>query len=213
MNKLKAVIAIYDKFSFFHHVEDGELGPANNLTMDSIKHVFLRNLKRKSDMLIGWKGIIPSNVLAFDQLSKSIMFYTEPGYRQMFFSKELDVPNAHYKQPFLLWKYEDGKVYVFALKTKPKDEDAILYQAPFMNVSGNGGVCMGNVSFGNEEKYFDDLMEDIVEKFYNSYFTHTNCNKLLHMNYMDFLKKHAFDKDVRFAKLLVETKQKIKDLL
>ena len=82
-----------------------------------------------------------------------------------------------------------------------------------MNVSSNGSVCMGNVKYGQETKYFEDLIDDIVFKFYNSIFTHTNNNKLLTINYQDFLKNHKNDKNLSYAHLLVKNNFKILDLL
>ena len=115
--------------------------------------------------------------------------------------------------PFLLWNYKNENLQIFALKRKPTKDTDDLYNAPFMNVSSNGLVCMGNVKYGQETKYFEDLIDDIVFKFYNSIFTHTNNNNLLTINYQDFLKNHKNDKNLSYAHLLVKNNFKILDLL
>lgn len=214
-NNLKGIIACYDTYTFYHHVENGELGPATNLTHDNIKTIFKTTIKgaKEKIMFMKWKSLIPENVLHFDIMNNSIIFYTQPTFRKLFFSDSLAIKSANYKIPFLLWVYKNKSLSVFALKKKPTSADETLYQAPFMNISGSGSVCMGNVKYGNEENYFDFLMEDIVDKFFNSFFSHTNCDKLLKMNYLTFLEKHAEDKDFSYAKYLVETNKKISDLL
>lgn len=214
-NQLNGIIACYDTYTLYHHVTDGQLGPATNLTHESIKLIFKSTIKQAKQKIIfmKWKSLIPENVLHFDANENSVIFYTQPMFKKLFFSEDLKIQSAHYKTPFLLWKYKNGKLSVFALKKKPVSENEELYHAPFMNISRIGDVCMGSVKYGNEENYFDFLIEDIVDKFFNSYFSHTNHNDLLKMNYMDFLKNHAENKDFSFAKYLVETKKQIKSLL
>lgn len=213
MNKLKGIIAVYDKNVFFHHVEHGQMGPATNLTMDSVKSIFRMSLKNKKDTFMKFKGLIPENVLSYDSFDGSIIFYTKPCYKKMIFSKNIDIPAAYYKMPYLLWRYKNKHLSVYALKRKPKDEHDQLYHAPFMNVNNFGGVCMGNVKYGNEKYIFDKLMEDIVEKFFNSVFTHTNHNKILKINYQEFLKTYANDKDMSYSRLLNPMKKEIIDIL
>lgn len=212
-NHLKGIIACYEKHVFFHSIENGELGPATNLSMDSIRGLFKITMKDKKGSFMKFKSLIPENVLTFDSFDGSIIFYTEPMYKPLIFAETLGIPSAYYKIPFLLWSYKNKLLSVYALKTKPKGEDDILYNAPFMNINSSGSVCMGNVKFGGEKESFEKLMEDIVDKFFNSAFTHTSNNNLLKMNYQTFLKNHANDKNLSYAKLLYPSKYKIKDLL
>lgn len=212
-NELKGVITCYSNNTFFHHVKDGELGPATNLTDANIKTIFKSTLKGKKIDFMKFKGIIPKNVLHFDSMDGSIIFYTEPMFKTLYFTKQLDIPSAEYKIPFLLWKYKNKSLSVFALKKTPKSEKEKLHHAPFMNINTVGNVCMGSVSYGKEENFYDSLMEDIVEKFFDSNFSHTNHDNLLKMNYTKFLKEHAGDKNLSYSKILVENKKTIKDIL
>lgn len=213
VNKLKGVIACYNDNAFFHHMKDGNLGPATNLSNESIRLIFKSTLKGKKIQFMKFKNIIPRNVLHFDSMDGSILFYTEPSFKTLYFSKSLNIPSAEYKIPFLLWKYRNRCLSVFALKRAPKSAEDKIFNAPFMNINASGGVCMGNVKYGNEENYYDLLMEDIVDKFFNSIFTHTGHDHLMEMNYMKFLKDYAGDKNISYSKLLIDNKQKIKDLL
>lgn len=212
-NNLKAIITYYGNNAFFHHVNDGKVGPAMNLTDESIKLVFKSSLKGRKAEFMKFKNIIPKNVLNFDPMDGSILFYTEPCMKTLYFSKSLDIPSGEYKVPFLLWKYSNKSLAVYALKRAPKSIEDKLFNAPFMNINQLGGVCMGNVKYGNEEKFYDILMEDIIDKFFNSVFTHTNHDNLMQMNYLTFLKEYKGNKNVSFSNLLVDSKQKIKDIL
>lgn len=211
MNNLKAVISIYDNISLFHEVVDGELGPATNLTMDNIKYMIRNAYKKRKDVELKWKGIIPENVLSFDAYSDSVLFYTKPDYRTMHF-KEGNI-TGKWKQPFLLWRIKDRSLSVWAMKKKPRDEKEPLYQAPLMNVSLSGSVCTGTVSMPEANNTFDEFMDKTIETFYNSLFTHANADPLLRMPYDDFIINHEGDRDFKFAQYLVPINKTIEDIL
>lgn len=214
-NKLIGVIACYSNISLYHEMgNDGTLGPGTNLTMENIKKIFRFTAKERKSTLMKFKGLIPENVLHFDAFDGSIVFYTKPSFRMIIFRNDLEIKNAYYKIPYLLWVYKNRRLSVFALKKKPKDENEELFNAPFMNISENGNVCMGNVKYANEKYVFDYLMEDIVEKFFASEFTHTSHNNLVNMNYQKFLEQYANDKNLSYSKLLVPSKKStIKNIL
>ena len=141
-NELKAIIAYYGQYTFYHAVENGELGPATNLTHESIKSIFKSTVKGVKEKIIfmKWKSFIPENVLHFDILNNSIIFYTKPTFKKLLFAKHTNIPSAEYKIPFLLWKYKNRQLDVYALKKKPTSEKDILYHAPFMNINSRGNV-------------------------------------------------------------------------
>ena len=216
VNRLKSVIAVYNDFTLFHKYENGVLGPGTNIRMRNIKSIFKHTMLEKNQSFMSFKSIIPENILSFDPIDGNVMFYTKPEMQTLFFSKDLNLdvkPTDKFKMPFLLWNYKNENLQIFALKRKPTKDTDDLYNAPFMNVSSNGSVCMGNVKYGQETKYFEDLIDDIVFKFYNSIFTHTNNNNLLTINYLHFLKKYKNDKNVSYANLLVKSNYKIHHLL
>lgn len=216
MSKLKGIISIYDTHTIFQkpNFETGKLGVPKNMTLASIRKIFKLDLEYGNNKFMRFKdGIIPDNVVNFDAFKEEIIFYTKPDYRKLFFKTHLKIEDNFYKIPYLLWVYKNKNLKVFALKTKIKSSKDILYNAPFMNVSSNGSVCMGNVKYGNESEFFDLLMEDIIDKFFNSYFTHTNNSNLLKMNYSTFLEKHANDKNLSYSGLLVQSNCKLKEIL
>lgn len=216
MNDLKAVIAVYDNFTLYHTYKNQKLGPGKNITIKNIKSIFKLSLYDNMESLMSFNKFIPENVLNFDPVEGSVIFYTKPEMRNLIFSKDLNFNvklEDQYKMPFLLWVYKNNILSVFALKRKPTKLTDKLYNTPFLNVSSRGNVCMGNVKYGDETKYFDVLIKDIVYKFYNSVFTHTNNDNLLKMNYVKFLELHKNDKNLSYSKLLIENGLTLNDVL
>lgn len=210
ISNLKSVIAIYEDAAFYHNVnQKGNLGAAQNLTIRAIKTLFRANLEESKSKMIGFLGLIPENVLYYDPFGDHIIFYTKPDYRTLFFKS---FPTAKYRIPYLLWVFENNRLSVFALKTKPKNLKAELFNAPFMNVYSSGNVCMGTVSMDIEYSNYDSLMESIIDKFFNSFFTHTNNDNLLKINYQNFLEKYANKNDYNFSKLLYPTGLKLESI-
>ena len=213
MSLINSVIIGYSDNVIYYDVnpKTQELSTPKNLTMKNLKNIF-RFLNKEAVSLFKFKDIIPENVLHFNELTGTIIFYTKPK-KQPFLFKKNDFKNAIYRVPHLLWKYEPGKVWVYALKSKPKNVDAVLFNAPFMNVYPDGSVCTGTIEFDEELYCFDDIMKEVENKFFSSYFTHTNNEDLLQMNYATFLKEYANTQTMNYSKLLVESKQTLKNLL
>lgn len=213
-NKLQGVISCYDEYTLFHNIlPNGELGAGKNLTVENLKSIY-KVLKMKDSEFMKFKNIIPENVLWFDQFDESVIFYTQPQMKELLFKvRNHDIKNGLYKVPFLLWVYKNKRLKVYALKTKPSKIEDTLYHAPFMNINSLGDVCMGNVKYAEGKHTFDELIEDIETKFFNSYFTHTNHDNLLQMNYLKFLEENIDNKNVSFSKLLVKNNLTIKDIL
>ena len=181
-SRLNGVLAIYNNFVLHHEVkEDGELAPATNLTMDSMR-LLLKGIvtTEEAGINLKFKSIIPENVLYFDEFLGDIIYYTKPQFRKLVFKDE--ELTGSYKLPFLLFvKKRSEPLKVFALKSKPKNLEAVLCRAPFFNVYNGGGVCMGTARINEEQNTFDDLMKEIDDKFFGSYFTH-----ILHSPFPDF---------------------------
>ena len=213
MSKLNGVIGCYTDFTLFHNVnKDGSLGPGTNLSINNLKKIY-KALNFNNVKFMAFEDIIPENVLWYDQFDEAVIFYTEPQMRNLYFTDGTKIPSGEYKMPYLLWVYKNQKLSVYALKKKPKDSKEELYQAPFMNVSSSGMVCMGNVKYGEGMNTFNELIEDIINKFFGSYFSHTQTNDLLKMNYSLFLKNHVNDRNFSYAKILVKTKLTLKDII
>ena len=85
MKKLKGVIKIYDDTAVFHHVENGEEGPPQNISMSKINDVLKKDLNALNIDLLSWENLIPANILHFDSATRNLMFYTEPTFRKLQF--------------------------------------------------------------------------------------------------------------------------------
>ena len=121
-NELKAIISCYETHTFFHDVIDGELGPATNLTEENIKTIFKSTIKNAKEKIIfmKFKSLIPENVLHFDVQNNSVIFYTKPTFKKLFFASPLKREPAFYKIPFLLWVYRNKSLITTAFNKKQK---------------------------------------------------------------------------------------------
>ena len=133
-----------------------------------------RNEELKRDFLTP-KGLLPEKVLTINpSYNGYAIWYTLPQEVNLFFIKDLTIPNGKAKIPTLLWKATKEQLYVYALKTtkKPTDKTA-LYHAPFFNVHENGNVCMGTVDIEIESRCFlEDFIRQWETYFFDSYFSH-----------------------------------------
>lgn len=213
-NELKALVAVYKNDILFHNVKDNRVLPAELLTEKNLKHIFKFVNNKKDDLVSAFKfkGFIPKNVLVVDTEYSGIIFYTEPTVQKMIFKHNaIKFSKGKFNMPWLLWKFKNGSINVYALKRKPEKMDDVLYQAPFFNVSSSGGLCKGNVNF-KEVRYFEDFMKKIVKNFFDSVFTHSNRDWLLQGNYIEILEKWKDNDIFTVDDLLIETKQKISDI-
>ena len=161
----------------------------------------------KKDELFGFKKFIPKNVLYFSPEYRKIIWTTEPGVKKQIFKND-SIESGNYPVPKLLWKFFEGKLYVFALK----ENDDKLYQAPFLNTYSDGSICLGSIRFKFLNNDYEDCMRIVENNFFESYFTHTNTTNLIKGNlvefYQNFKNKKKFPND-----LLIELDANINDLL
>lgn len=119
------------------------------------------------------EGLLPDNVLHINPSAEgAVIWYTQPQQRQLFFKKNLGVPNGKAYVPALLWKATEEELVLYALKAKGTPAlNTPLYDAPFFNMYKSGKVCMGTVSIekANSLETFICSWEDY---FFNSYFSH-----------------------------------------
>lgn len=210
--KLKFLIAVYDGGNMAYHNYDKEndcLGAPEQLTTGSTKHLFkfVKGQKMDHDYSFG-SNIIPNEVLYFKSDEKYIIWYTKPCVKEILFKNEL-IKSGEFPIPYLLWSLKGKSLYVNALYRKPKSLEDTLYQAPFMNVSSSGSVCMGSANFSSSSINYMEIIEKIESAFFNSYFTHTNENSLLNGNFIELLEEMRNTKKFN-NKLLIKKKDKIK---
>lgn len=121
------------------------------------------------------KGILPTNILNIDPCQNgSVLWYTKSQERQMYFVKNLEIPNGKAHVPAMLWFADKENLSVFALTSdKRPTEKTHLYYAPFFNVYEDGAVCMGTVDVNIKNSASVEEFTTAWENyFFNSYFSH-----------------------------------------
>ena len=121
------------------------------------------------------KGILPTNILNIDPSQNgSVLWYTKSQERQMYFVKNLEIPNGKAHVPAMLWFADKENLSVFALTSgKRPTEKTPLYYAPFFNVYEDGAVCMGTVDVNIKNSASVEEFTTAWENyFFNSYFSH-----------------------------------------
>ncbi|TRW23666.1 PRTRC system protein B [Flavobacterium zepuense] len=121
------------------------------------------------------EGILPPNVLHLDPSQNgSVVWYTKPQRRKLYFADSLGLDNGTIALPALVWKANKKQLQIFALniKTKPKAETP-LFHAPFFNLYQKGFVCMGNVTIAiKAASTLEEFINAWQGYFFESYFSH-----------------------------------------
>jgi PRTRC genetic system protein B len=209
---LIGVISVYENLVLYHSNKNGELSAGKLLDKESMKKIF-KFLQTGSDLVsYKFEGMVPENVLKYNSDNGDLLFYTKPQRRTMIFKKDLPVQTAEYNLPYILWQYTNGSLKVFSLKSKPKNEKDILYNAPFFNTNSSGLVCMGNVNYKNNTGKFNGFMDQLQELFFNSIFNASHNNKMATENIIDFYEK-AKSKDFNWNEYLVKSSYTLKNVL
>lgn len=121
------------------------------------------------------KGILANNILHINPSQKgSVIWYTKAQQRQMYFVKNLEIPNGKANVPAMLWIADKENLSVFALSNdKRPTEKTTLHYAPFFNVYNDGDVCMGTVDIKIQNSTsVEEFIEQWENYFFNSYFSH-----------------------------------------
>ena len=163
------------------------------------------------------KGILPTNILNIDPSQNgSVLWYTKSQERQMYFVKNLEIPNGKAHVPAMLWFADKENLSVFALTSdKRPTEKTPLYYAPFFNVYEDGAVCMGTVDVNIKNSASVEEFTTAWENyFFNSYFSHLLDNyNPIKGNCVNLWKK-LMDTDEDFpADILKKNNKTLKNLL
>nr|WP_315155615.1 PRTRC system protein B [uncultured Flavobacterium sp.] len=134
------------------------------------------NTEKEADKaFLSPKGIVPTNILHFNPSENGrVLWYSTAQKKELFFVKELGIPEGKAKVPALLWQANKQGLCIYALSTKrrPK-ENTPLYNAPFCNVYENGNVCMGTVDVNiKKSASLEEFTTAWENYFFNSYFSH-----------------------------------------
>jgi len=212
---LQQILAVYGNRIVVHnYLENDTLGAGQPLTVESAKGIFSFIRGSEFEERFCFKGIIPPNVLKFNAETPSVIWTTEASVKQLHFQEDLPINTGFYPVPRLLWKLKQSSLYVFAIGEEELNGATKLYQAPFLNVSADGSVCMGSSDFKSKSRYYDLNIQKAENGFFNSIFTHTNTDVLLKVNIVDAMNEMAEKKNKVFDNsLLVESGKTVKDII
>ena len=163
------------------------------------------------------KGILANNVLHINPSQKgSVIWYTKAQERQMYFVKNLEIPNGKAKVPAMLWIADKENLSVFALSSdKRPTEKTPLHYAPFFNVYNDGDVCMGTVSIEiKNSASLEEFIEQWENCFFNSYFSHLVGNhNPIDGNLVNLWKKLLESNEAFPVKMLKKNNKTLKNFL
>ena len=150
---------------------------AHPLTVNEAKALAksLHTEEEKDKTFLRSKGILPTHILNINpRQNGSVLWYTQLQERQMYFVKNLGIPNGKAQVPAMLWFANKERLSVFALTSdKRPTEKTPLYYAPFFNVYEDGSVCMGTVNIHiKNSASVEEFTKSWEDYFFNSYFSH-----------------------------------------
>lgn len=193
-------------------IKNGVMGAGQPLTEDLmaslIKNVATTNPQLDKSMF----GAVPDNVLYCDtRMEKDkLVWYHGPEERNVFFIKELNIPNGRMKVPGILYVVDKGSLSIYAFKgKKPKNE---LYRAPFMNTTEN--VCLGSAKVTKPtERTFANVMAYWEKMFWLSEFSHLSGQNPIKGN-LALLTKRLIETGEPFpTDVLKPVSKKLKEIL
>jgi len=213
-NKLEFVICGYSSEMIYHEFnsDENKLDAGKSLTFETAKSIF--NFINQIDDIqnYSFQDIIPKNVLKFKTDEKYIIWETPEGIQDIIYKENLPIQSGKYFVPKMVWKLVNNRLSIWAIKKSVSSKKDKLFQAPFFNVNGTGGVCMGNAKFVDNGYDYLKIMKKVEAAFWNSVFTHTIQNELLNFNFVEWCndpRLHLED----CSHLLIEKSTIIKDIL
>lgn len=139
-------------------------------------HSLLQTSQEMQDTYLKSKGVLPNNVLYVNQQANGFaVWYTPPHEVTLFFVDGLNIPSGKFHIPAMIWKANADTLHVYSFKGKTKpNEKTKLCHAPYLNIYGNGQVCMGTVQINiSKSTCLEDFMATWERYFFNSNFSHS----------------------------------------
>lgn len=192
--------------------ENGCMGEARPVTCE-----FLNEITRNYTEAHGGTphGPIPHNMLYADvrKGSEKYVWYNPPHRRMMYFREALQIENAEYDMPGVVYAATGSGLCIYAYKdAEQPTPQTELFRAPFFNVSG-AAVCLGSAKDEMPaEITFDSLIQCWERRFWLSEFSHLGSGGNPTRSNLVILTKAArkapFDTDE-----LISMNMKLKDIL
>lgn len=119
-------------------------------------------------------GLLPSNLLYADSRKghEKYIWHNPPQRRMMYFKQTLNVENAEYNLPGVVYVVTGERMEIYAYKGDKPEERTELFAAPFFNVSG-ASVCLGSAKLDKPTNpTYADLLNYWEKRFWLTEFSH-----------------------------------------
>ncbi len=160
-------------------------------------------------------GLIPSNLLYCDPRkgSEKYVWYNPPQKRMMFFVERLNIENAEYNIPGVIYEAIGQKLNIYAFKGDVPAPETQLYAAPFFNVSARS-VCIGTADIEKPVRpTFLSLLEYLEKRFWLTEFSHLGSGGNPTRSNLVTVTKAAKDMPFDLDELKPLNDMKLKDIL
>lgn len=202
--------------SFFLEIreidEEGNMGEGRPVTVEFMNELVRGYSERHSATPY---GKMPANLLWCDPRkgSERYIWYNPPQKRMMFFMRSLQIENAEYNLPGVIYEAGEHGMNIYAYKDKKLKEDSALYAAPFFNVTG-AKVCLGAAKIDRpKDLTYANLLEYWEKKFWLTEFSHLGGNGNPTKSNLVLVTKAARDRDFNLNELKPLNNLKLKDIL
>ncbi|MBN9294263.1 MAG: PRTRC system protein B [Flavobacteriia bacterium] len=134
----------------------------------------LKTANEEKEPLLKPQGIMSSQILHFNPMGNTVIWFTKAMQRELYFTQSLGIPKGRASVPPMLWVADRNGLSVFALAgNRRPTERTKLYNAPFFNVYEDGSVCMGTVDIRiKKTASLEEFTHAWEGFFFNSYFSH-----------------------------------------
>lgn len=160
-------------------------------------------------------GKVPSNLIYCDSRkgSERYVWYNPPHKRMMFFSPGLEIENAEYNLPGVVYEAGEHGMRIYAYKGDMPGKDTPLYAAPFFNVTGSS-VCLGSANIDlPKDLTYESLLQYWEKKFWLTEFSHLGGDGNPTRSNLVLVTKAARDMPFNLDELKPLNNMKLKDIL
>ena len=160
-------------------------------------------------------GVIPPNLLYCDSRKgcEKYVWYNPPCRRMMYFVEKLNIENAEYNIPGVIYVAIGQSLNIYAFKGKVPTPDSQLYAAPFFNVTA-GRVCIGTANIEKPARpTFNSLLEYLEKRFWLTEFSHLGHGGNPTKSNLVTVTKAARDMPFDLDELKPLDNKKLKDIL
>ena len=192
--------------------EEGEMGEGRPVTTDFINELIRGYSERHNGTP---HGRMPPNLLWSDTRkgSEKYVWYNPPRKRMMFFKESLNMEDAEYNMPGIIYEIKEERMNIYAYIDREPTPETELYAAPFFNVSG-ASVCLGNAKLVKPtEPTYGKLMEYWEKKFWLTEFSHLGSMGNPTKSNLVLVTKAAKDAPFNTEELKPLQNLKLKDIL